>query len=193
MARQSLSRNAQVLRYLLGEAPRTGHTKLLKFAYLSDLVARQYLGRPISEFRYRRYDYGPFDSAFYAAKEELLTGGFATSTPTAIGAYEAQLMAPTDKPVEYAFSVAEAAVLNYVAETYLHHGAAQLCEEVVYRTEPMQGVKMNEELPMDNVNNRPGDPLDFNVERMLAGEASGREGRTRPLGDVLRELRARNH
>jgi hypothetical protein len=66
----SLSRNAQVLRYLLEVAPGVGHTKLAKFAYLADLEARKYLGGPVSEFRYVRDQHGPFDAKrFFAARD----------------------------------------------------------------------------------------------------------------------------
>ena len=63
-----LSRNAQVLRYLLEVAPGVGHTLLAKFAYLADLIARQYLGGPITEMQYRYDNHGPFDAVgFYRA------------------------------------------------------------------------------------------------------------------------------
>lgn len=72
----NLSRNAQVLRYLLQVAPGIGHTKLAKFAYLADLEARRYLGSPISEFRYAFEQHGPFDSSgFFGALGELKTQG----------------------------------------------------------------------------------------------------------------------
>lgn len=36
------------------------------------------------------------------------------------------------------------------------------------------------------------DPLGFNIERLLAGEASVAAGRYRPLAEALAELRARS-
>lgn len=190
---EPLSRNAQVLRYLLEVAPGIGHTKLLKFAYLADLEGRRYLGQPISNFRYVRFDHGPFDKAFYAAKAELLEKGLATDETVLVGNYEAHSVRPTHLTVEYDFSVAEAEVLSFVAGTYLDQTAVQLCEDVVYGTPPMQGARVGDELDMDQLNNQTQDPLGFNVERMLAGEESGRAGRTRPMRDVLNELRARYH
>ena len=193
MPTERLSRNAQVLRYLLEVAPGIGHTKLLKFAYLADLEGRRHLGRPISEFCYVRFDHGPFDKAFYSAKAELLGSGLATDETVLVGSYEAHSLRPTQVAVEYDFSVAEAEVLSFVAGTYLDQSAAQLCEDVVYQTPPMKGATVGEELNMDQVNKLTDDPLGFTVERMLAGEESGRAGRTRPMRDVLNELRARYH
>ena len=55
-----LSRNAQVLRYLLEVAPAVGRIKLIKYAYLADCEAHRYIGRQISKFRYRFDKHGPF-------------------------------------------------------------------------------------------------------------------------------------
>ena len=57
----TLSRNAQVLRYLLQVAPGIGHVKLAKFAYLADLETLKYLGRPVTGFLYIKDQFGPFD------------------------------------------------------------------------------------------------------------------------------------
>ncbi|HEY2861583.1 MAG TPA: hypothetical protein VGJ21_24455 [Terracidiphilus sp.] len=76
---EHLSRSAQVLRFLIEVAPRIGHTKVAKFAYLTDLEARRYLGRPISRFRYK-LDHGPFPGQpFFGARDELIQQGFATN------------------------------------------------------------------------------------------------------------------
>lgn len=188
-----LSRNAQVLRYLLEIAPGLGHTKLLKFAYLADLEARRYLGYPISAFRYRRYTHGPFDAAFYTAKDELVNGGFATTSVTWIGNYQGHCLQPTPSPVEYEFSTGEAEVLRFVADAYLSMSARQLCDDVVYETEPMQGVQMMDDLPMERLDRKPDDPFGFDLERMLRSEQSAQAGRVRPLKTALNELRARYH
>src|SRR6266446_5388571 len=77
MTGPTLTRNAQVLRYLLEVAPGVGHTILAKLAYLGDLLARQHLGRPITGMEYVYDNHGPFDRLrFYAARDELERGGF---------------------------------------------------------------------------------------------------------------------
>jgi hypothetical protein len=191
-----LSRNAQVLRYLLQVAPGVGHTKLAKFAYLADLEARKYLGHPISDLRYVLDQHGPFDSrGFFKARDELVAGGYITETPLYFGSYLGFEMVPTSKAPEYGFSAAEVEVLSYVAKTFLNKTAIALCEDVVYKTEPMERVKkkMGERLPMDEMNRDPKDEQGFNLDRMLDGEADAKAGRVRQLVDVMNELRARAH
>jgi hypothetical protein len=188
-----LSRNALVLRHLLDLAPGIGHTKLIKFAYLADLESRRYLGHPISTFAYRRDSFGPFDQAFYAARDELVQKGFATSHQEWIGNYVGYCLEPTPAGVEYDFSGGEAAVLRFVAESYLNLTARELCDDVVYQTEPMRDAKMMEELPMDKVNKRADDPLGFDLERLLRSEESAEAGRTKPLSSALNALRSRHH
>lgn len=188
----NLSRNAQVLRYLLQVAPGIGHTKLAKYAYLADLEARKYLGRPISSFKYFFDRHGPFDSGgFFAALEELKTLGFVTESEIPCGQYAGFEMLPTSLATEFDFSRAEAEVLGYVAATYLSKTARDLCDDIVYKTEPMLKAKAGRALPMDMVNRVRGDQLGFNLERMLAGEASVAAGRTRPLAELMDELRSR--
>lgn len=188
-----LSRNAQVLRYLLEAGPGVGHTKLAKFAYLADLEAWKYLGEPISEFKYVLDRHGPFDARrFFSALKELEEGGYATRSTVQCGPYQGYEVQPTGKPVEYDFGVADAALLSYVATAYLSIPAKDLCEDVVYQTEPMKKVKkVGERIPMEKVKKHPDDKLGFRLERMLAGEQSAEAGRVRPLAEVLSGLRAR--
>jgi hypothetical protein len=54
----------QALKYVLGLLPSSaGKTELVKYVYLADLMARQVLGRQISEARYIWYHYGPWSSS----------------------------------------------------------------------------------------------------------------------------------
>lgn len=186
-----LSRNAQVLRYLLEVAPGVGRVKLAKYAYLADCEAHRYLGRPVSEFRYRFDKFGPFDQAFLEAKDELVRAGYATETRTRIGPYDGYDYRPTPTSVEYEFTQPEAEILRYVAVTYLNESAIGLCEDVVYKTPPMVGAKVGERLKMDKMQEEK-DPLGFDLERLLAAEASVKAGRYRPLTDAMDELRARH-
>ena len=187
-----LTRNAQMLRYLLEVAPGIGHTLLAKFAYLADLAARQYLGRPISEMDYRFDNHGPFDAvSFYQARDELIAGRLITHGPMDIGGHAGFEMRITESDVEYDFTVAEAEILRYVARKFGSWTATDLCNRVVYTSEPMKKASPGERLDMDQVNREPQEH-EFNLERMLAGEESAAEGRVRPLADVLNELHARH-
>ncbi len=188
-----LSRNAEVLRYLLEIAPRLGHTQLAKFAYLGDLLARQCLGRPISEMEYRFDNYGPFDAVgFYQARDELIEGGYIRHERADIGGYAGFEMRPTDVPVEYHLGDAEVEILRWVAQKYAALTATELCNRVVYTSPPMRNATPGRHLDMEQMDRKP-EELEFSLERMLAGEESADEGRVRPLADVLNELHARYH
>jgi len=187
-----LSRNAQVLRFLMEAAPGVGRIKLAKFAYLADCEAHRYLGRGITRFRYRFDNHGPFDAAFYAAKDELKDGGFATEVDEPVGPYKQVSYRPTDAAVEYDFSRPEAEILRYVAETYMRYDARSLCDDIVYQTPPMRKAKVGEVLDMNKMKQRKPDPLGFSLERVLAGEASVEAGNYRPLEEAMDELRARH-
>ena len=64
--------SADFLYCILAEARKPlSQTKLIKLACMADLAAWRVLGAPISEFCYKRDDYGPFDLSFYAAIERL--------------------------------------------------------------------------------------------------------------------------
>lgn len=190
---RGLSRNAMTLRYLLGLAPGVGHMQLLKCAYLADVEARTYLGRPISTLRYRRYVHGPFDVASFAAIREVIVGGLATSTLTWIGNASLPLLRPTLYPVEYDFSTADAEVLRYVAETYMTLAARRLCDEAVLATRPMRDVQLYDDLPMDQLDRRSDDPFAFSFLRMLQAEQSAQSGRIRPIRTAVNVLRARRN
>jgi uncharacterized phage-associated protein len=56
---------------ILEETPRD-ITSLMKLSYLIDLSAIRKLGKKISDFRYIRYNYGPFDAAIYTDLDKLI-------------------------------------------------------------------------------------------------------------------------
>jgi len=187
-----LSRNAQVLRYLLEVAPGVGHTLLAKFAYLADLLSRQHLGHPISEMEYIYDNFGPFDAlAFYRARDELVRGRFITHEAADIGGRAGFKMLPSDLAVRYRFKEEEAEILAWVARKYASWNATDLNRLVVYPSKPMQNAQPGMRLDMEQMNHQP-DELEFSLKRLLEGEQAISAGRVRPLADVLNELRARH-
>ena len=187
-----LSRNASVLRSLLEAAPGVGRIKLAKFAYLADLEAVRYLGRAVSGFRYVRDDFGPFDNAgFYGALAELKESGAATEQQvTYPGGYSGYLIEPTSAAFETEFSQAETEILLYVTESYKRFSGKDLCDEIVYQTEPMIGAEKGSALDLTKVREANPDPLGFNLLRMLAAESTARRGLHRPLASALSDLQA---
>ena len=177
----SLTRTAQVLRYLLQVAPGVGPHRLAQYVYLADLEARRYLGRPLSELEYVFTPRGPFDSSgFAAAMKELEALGLVRENQIPCGTYVATELVPTNTPIEFGFTAPEAEVLRYVATTFLSGSTRDLSDDIVYGTEPMVDAEPGKPLPMDRANGTPGADLTFSLERMLRGEASAAIGRTRP-------------
>src|SRR5213594_2550199 len=89
-----MSRNAEVLQIILQQAgkPLAG-VRLLKLAYLADLYAWRVLGHPISDFQYHRYHHGPFDKAFYEARDSLIEEGLVeTEETTTSEGYDCKLL-----------------------------------------------------------------------------------------------------
>ena len=192
MTGPTLTRNAQVLRYLLEVTPGVGHTILAKLAYLGDLLAWQHLGRPITGMEYVYDNHGPFDRLrFYSARDELELGGFILRESADVGGYLGYSMQPTPQPVEYDLVPAEKDILTWVGRTYGSWTARALCDQVVYQTRPMKKAKPGGRLPMEAFSRR--DDMELDLEQVLVGERSAREGRVRPLAGVLNELRARHH
>ncbi len=191
MTGSALTRNAQVLRYLLEVAPGAGHTILAKLAYLADLLARHHLGRPITSMDYIYDKHGPFDSGrFYSALDELERGGFMVREEADLGGYVGYPMLPLQRLVSN-LTEGEKEILTWVGRTYGSLTARDLCERVVYQTAPMKKAKRGQLLPMEESGRT--DALEFDLEQVLAGERAAEEGRVRPLASVFNELRARHH
>ena len=192
MAGSALTRNAQVLRYLIEVAPGAGHTLLAKLAYLADLLARQHLGHPITGLDYVYAKHGPFDAArFYSALSELESGGFMQRERADLGGYLGYPMLPLQPAPDSNLTDGEKEILSWVGRTYGSRTARDICDNVVYQTLPMKKAKPGQRLPMEEAGR--ADPLEFDLERVLAGERAADEGRVRPLASVFHELRARRH
>lgn len=169
-----LSRNAQVLKFFLQQAP-TGIviTKLQKLAYLADLEARKYLGQPITTFDYYWHDHGPFDGALYTAKSELVDDGYAEEEQREYFGYRERRVIDRGRSASFDFDTYELEVLSFVADTYLETELRKLLPEVVYKTRPMKAVKRRgERLPMEQVNNTGEAELGYDPKAVIEGEAA---------------------
>lgn len=188
----TVSRNAQVLHYLLELDRRIDATKHLKLAYLADVFGRRFLGHPITEFSYHWHDHGPFDSAFYGARDELEFAEVATEQTTEYPGtdYEARTLVALGGSVDYDFSPGERWVLDYVYRTYGDLPLDGLLE-IVYRTPPMERVeKQGEPLPMEIVDGEGTAELGFDLEELAAADERVNEGRFVEWGEFRDELRA---
>lgn len=193
---QKVSRNAQVLKYLTERCQRVGRTRLLKLAYLSDLVAREFLGRPLTGFEYIWYDHGPFDRDYYTARDELVAVEVAEEQVTSypkVG-YEKRTLVDLREPVQYELSNADMQILDYVYDKFGDLPLQGLLD-IVYESKPMQKVQEEGEhkdrLPMESVDNERRDELGFDLEELSAARDRIRSGQFVTLEDFERELRAK--
>ncbi len=190
---RELSRNANVLRFLVEADSGVGRIKLAKYAYLADLESLRLGGRPISQFRYFFDNHGPFDNTqFFSALDELKSLGILVEeTARFWKAWSGYRYSTTSPALHYQFSEAEDEILRFVVAKYRPFSAQRLCDEIVYKTAPMLVARKGKEIQMNLVQAEGSDPLGFNLERMLAGEKSARAGKHRPIAEAMRELRAR--
>lgn len=176
----NISKTAQVLKYFVQQyhaRTKKGiqRTRLVKMAYMSDLLAREYLGEPITGFNYKRYKHGPYDDAILAAIKELELAGLAESTIdwSDEGEVESKRLISRGGPIVFDFSPAQLDVLQYVTRSYLTMRLNELLYDVVYQTTPMlEQPTFNELLPMSVVDNRGTKEVGFDLADVLAAEAA---------------------
>jgi hypothetical protein len=178
----TVSRDAQVLKFFAQQCrgiPRKRHVKLV---YLADVLAREYLGHPISSFEYVRLYYGPYDRRFPEVAQELVLAGLAEEVTEHRTAYPAPQrtirLVDLGLSVPFEFSLGELEVLRYVTENYLDMPMEELIEDVIYETEPMKaGVSEESRLPMELADRRGVDAVGFDLEAVLAAEREIAEGK----------------
>lgn len=185
----TISRNAQVLKYLVERVGPVGATKHLKLVYLADLMAREYLGQPVSELDYIWYDQGPFDSAFYHAREDLESAGLGAEDPTIYpdGKTERTFHDGGDQ-IEYDFSDAEAHILDAVADRFGSWKLNALLR-VVYETAPMEQANEGEPLPMEVVDHKGAREAGLDLKQLLEARRAAEEGDFQTLEEFSSELR----
>ena len=169
----TISKTAQVLKYFAQQygGPGIPCTRLVKMAYMSDLLAREYLGGPITDFRYYRYHFGPYDDAIVDVIEELVAADLAETKETYEGEEPTKRLCPRGAPIQFGFSAGEQEILRYVTANYLTMDLEELFIDVVYQTAPMLQTKnLKEVLPMASVDNRGTNAVGFSLEAVLRAE-----------------------
>ena len=169
-------RTAQLIRYFVEKVPGLGRTRLVKLLYMTDHESRRYLGRPLTDLRYRWDNFGPYDSEILRQIQLLRADDKLIETQglTAQG-YDYYSYEPTSKPVPQNFSTEDRAILDYVTMNFAKPDLQDLLDSV-YQTRPMTDVsRRGELLEMDVINNElriPGAEL----EHILHAAAELRSG-----------------
>ena len=132
-------KNEQLLAYIIKNRPGTSVTSLMKLSYLVDLVSIKKGQHQISDFKYRRYYYGPFDNKIYNAIEGLVENNVIEGQP--------DYSFNGDEYIIYSFTGEENTsfdlitddeedIILEVLESIKGYGAKTLME-ITYKTKPM--------------------------------------------------------
>lgn len=156
---QDMTKTKQLLYYIIANHPKASVTVLMKLCYLIDLISIKELGQSISQFSYKRYFYGPFDSHIYNLLEEMQEAGVITA--------DVQFYPDTDYAVYTTaentlgtdlISSDEKSLIDNAINELRGYGAKTLTE-IAYKTKPMK--KLGATLGGDeNLNT----PLDLNAD-----------------------------
>jgi hypothetical protein len=65
----------ELLHAFVKRIPKCGQPQLVRLVYLTDLYARQFLGKPITDLEYIYHDNGPFDSRILIRLSSLVESG----------------------------------------------------------------------------------------------------------------------
>lgn len=182
-----ISRTAQVLRYFAQQYQAVSNKgiprlRLVKMAYMSDVLAREYLESPVTSFNYYRYHLGPYDDAIIDAIEELVNAGLAETRTEWSETGDTKRLVGRGAPIAFQFTAGELEVMKYVADTYMTMEMREFIEDVVYLTVPMVEAKDRDPrdkvpLNMDQLNNVGTERVGFRLEDVLRAEEAIRAGR----------------
>ncbi len=187
-------RTRDVLCYFIGRrSGLIGRTRLAKLAYLADLEARRYLGRPLTSLVYRLDYHGPFDAGIYAHLDVLRERGEIREEVLQTSEGRPYFRYTTGNPLRaHRFTPAEEAILAHVVGLYADTRLQDLLDDVVYETAPflrVQGQPNGTVVPMELVDNEARDRLGgIDLDGVLRGEEEARLGKTVPWERVRREL-----
>ncbi len=193
----ALSRNALLVKYFAQVYAGIPRKHLVKFIYEADVLAREYLGRPLSTFTYRKDAYGPYDPAIKEAVQELIAAGHVEEKRdrwvVGWGEWEGAYMRLMDQhhPVAFNFDLGESAVLDYVVTNYLDMPFKEFLHDVIYETLPMKAAgPKGSRLPMELSDHAGTRKVGFHLDEVLSAEEAGRRGEFITLSAFVAELRA---
>jgi antitoxin SocA-like protein len=180
---ENLSRNVQLYKYLAQQCKGMPRKHLVKMAYMADLVARQFLGHPISDLKYVVYYFGPYPPETPAVIAELEARGLAWAQPglkVDQDDYAFKKLFDSGKPAVFDFTLGENAVLAYVVNNYLEMDTEELTEDVVKYTTPWKAAlasdRLKERIPMEMVDGEGVREIGFDLERVMNAEKQAEEG-----------------
>lgn len=183
---------SDLILYFVQQHPRVGRTQIVKFIYLSDLMSRQYFGKPLTGLNWIWHDFGPWDKEIYAVLSQMLKGKMVE---------ESSFPGKDNTGYAYTAKATESARLPPEAEMIARHVWDQvnqkkldeLLNDVVYKSVPMLDVQKHgargQRLRMELVDNELRKEQHIDPVEAWRGWHDSQEGRTVSLRDVMKELR----
>lgn len=188
---EEISRDAQLLKFFAQAHGRRGvpRKRLVKLAYMADVLARQYLGHPLSSFVYLKDHFGPNVRELPDVVLELENADLAEQTTERDGGRRTIRLRDTGRPIAFGFSLGENEILSYVTANYLEMDLEEFITDVVKTTDPFQAASLHgERLPMERVNDEKRREVGFDLEKILRAEREVAEGHYSTLADFADEL-----
>ena len=194
----NLSINAQLLKYFAQQYPGIPRKRLVKMVFMSDIISRQYLGRPTSTIDWILYHYGPYGQAIPDAITELEEAELCwTDVKKVPDEPRWKKLHDYGKPTVFEFSLAQDEILGFVVETYLDMPMEELLDDVVYEVTPVkQAERIGQRLDMNLADNEGKREVGFDLEKIIHAERQAEEGNfltAREYFDGLRDHLAGRH
>ena len=168
----TMSKTAQVIKFYVQEKP-LARIMLAKLAYMADLNAHKYLGRPISELQYVYDVFGPYDSeGFYPAIQDLKDRSLIQeqAVPSHFGDM-LNIIEDEPRQTTFSFSPAEKRILSWNLREYGDQELLKFLHNVVYNTPPLEKGTRGNPLEMYVVEDDEKDYLHIDFDTVLQSEA----------------------
>jgi len=131
----------QLLSFILRDGPRDV-TSLLKLSYLIDLAAVRNLGNKISEFKYIRWNFGPFDRTIYKNLDELHADLIISTESQYNGSGSETVLYSLVNPESINCDLLSDNEKNLIEEmlSKLRGYGAKMLTDIAYQTKPMTSI-----------------------------------------------------
>ena len=188
----TISKTAQVLNFFAMQygPPGIPRKRLVKLAYMADVIARQCLGHPITDLVYIKDHFGPNARELGDFAEELAQAEIAEQVTERQGEIRYIRLRAGGRPVLFDFTLGETKVLWYVVANYLSMEIDEFIDLVVKETDPVRAVeRLGDTLPMERLDNTVRNTVGFDLEKIAKAELQMERGEFVTLAQLANELR----
>jgi hypothetical protein len=191
------SKTVDLIRYFVEkQSGRIGRTKLAWLIYLADIEARRYLGRPISDLRFKLSLRGPFDPTLNRCVDRLKEADEITERDVGRPQGVASVLHVVAPLRPHPFTSGEECLLAFVVTSFGDMEPPEILFDAVHNSLPMQRVldsPVGTPLPMECVDNQGRIELGgLDLERVLLAEEQARRGELISLEEVEQQMSAPN-